>query len=117
MLREFLAQLPGQTAAAFEFRHESWLDDEVYGALRERGVALCIADSETRSTPVVTTAEYVYFRLRDEGYSDADLVKWSGVVSELGRTASDVFVYFKHEDAGKGAAFGQRLIELLGNPA
>ena len=113
VLREFLAQLPERTTAAFEFRHESWLDDEVYAALRERNVALCIADSETRSTPVVTTADYVYFRLRDEGYTEPDLERWGGVVRDLGATAGDVFVYFKHEDAGKGAAFGQRLMELL----
>jgi uncharacterized protein YecE (DUF72 family) len=113
VLREFLARLPGDTAAAFEFRHDSWLDDEVYAALRDRNVALCVADSETRSTPVLTTADYAYFRLRDEGYTDLDLVRWSGVVRDLAANVRDVFVYFKHEDAGKGAAFGQRLMELL----
>jgi uncharacterized protein YecE (DUF72 family) len=116
LLREFLAQIPAGTRAAFEFRHESWLDDEVYDALRERGAALCVADSEKRSTPVLATAPHAYFRLRDEGYTDEDLVRWSGVVRGLARTSSDVFVYFKHEDAGKGAAFGQRLIELIGQP-
>jgi uncharacterized protein YecE (DUF72 family) len=113
VLREFLAGLPAATVAAFEFRHESWLDDEVYAALRERNIALCIADSEARSTPVMATADYAYFRLRDEGYTESDLVRWSGVVRDLAANTRDVFVYFKHEDAGKGAAFGQRLMELL----
>jgi uncharacterized protein YecE (DUF72 family) len=113
VLNEFLTLLPPKTTSAFEFRHDSWLSDDVYEALRSRGVALCIADSETRETPVLTTAGHAYFRLRDEGYQDADITRWSETVSELSRTCADVFVYFKHEDEGKGAAFGQQMIERL----
>jgi len=113
VLKEFLSLLPPKTTAAFEFRNDSWLDEEVYTALRDKNVALCIADSEKRETPVITTADYAYLRLRDEGYGDEDIVKWSDRVRELGTRCSDVFVYFKHEDEGKGAAFGQRMLELL----
>jgi len=113
VLNEFLSLLPPKTTAAFEFRHDSWLDDEVYAALRARTVALCIADSETRETPVITTADYAYVRLRDEGYGDADIVRWSDIVRDLGARCREVFVYFKHEDEGKGAAFGQQMIERL----
>ena len=74
---------------------------------------LCIADSETRETPVVQTASYAYLRLRDEGYGDADIAHWTETARKLGETASDVFVYFKHEDEGKGAAFGQQMMTLL----
>ena len=41
---------------------------DVFDMLRARNLALCIADSEKMSTPVETTADYAYFRLRDEGY-------------------------------------------------
>jgi uncharacterized protein YecE (DUF72 family) len=67
LLKEFLSLLPPKTTAAFEFRNASWLDDEVYDVLRARNIALCIADSELRETPIVTTADYAYLRLRDEG--------------------------------------------------
>jgi uncharacterized protein YecE (DUF72 family) len=113
VLTEFLTLLPPKTTSAFEFRHDSWLSDDVYEALRLRGVALCIADSETRETPLLTTAGHAYLRLRDEGYQDADIIRWSETVRELSRTCSAVFVYFKHEDEGKGAAFGQQMIEHL----
>ena len=63
----FLNDLPPGAKAAFEFRHPSWFDDEVVGRLRQRNLALCIADSEKLSTPVHITADYAYFRLRDEG--------------------------------------------------
>jgi uncharacterized protein YecE (DUF72 family) len=114
LLKEFLALLPPKTTAAFEFRNASWLDDEVYDVLRARNIALCIADSELRETPIVTTADYAYLRLRDEGYGDGDIAKWTETAKQLGETAKDVFVYFKHEDEGKGAAFGQQMMHLLG---
>ena len=114
LLKEFLALLPPKTTAAFEFRNASWLDDEVFDTLRARNLALCIADSETRETPIVTTADYAYLRLRDEGYGDAEIAQWTDTAKKLAVTAKDVFVYFKHEDEGKGAAFGQQMMALLG---
>ena len=69
MLDGFLALLPDRHCAAFEFRHASWMDAEVFARLRARNLALCIADSEKFSTPLEITADYGYFRLRDEGYT------------------------------------------------
>ena len=114
LLNEFLALLPPRTTAAFEFRNASWLEDDVFDALRARNLALCIADSETRDTPIVSTADYAYLRLRDEGYGDAEIAQWTATAKQLAERASDVFVYFKHEDEGKGAAFGQQMMQLLG---
>ena len=115
LLNEFLSLLPPKTIAAFEFRHASWLDDEVYAALRARNIALCIADSEARQTPAITTADYAYLRLRDEGYGEAEITRWTETAKQLSATSTDVFVYFKHEDEGKGAAFGQQMMRLLDN--
>jgi uncharacterized protein YecE (DUF72 family) len=110
----FLGDLPPRVCGAFEFRHESWLDDEVYARLRDRNLALCIADSETRCTPIVATADYAYLRLRDEGYTDEGIARWADTVRELSAQCREVYVYFKHEDEGKGPAFGQMLMEQLG---
>jgi uncharacterized protein YecE (DUF72 family) len=109
----FLDTLPPRVCAAFEFRNDSWFDEEVYARLRARNLALCIADSEKRSTPLVTTADYAYFRLRDEGYQDADIARWSERANDLAARCKDVFVYFKHEDEGKGAVFGQQMLEQI----
>ena len=109
----FLDAFPPRVTAAFEFRHESWLDDEVYGRLRARNLALCIADSEKLSTPVEMTADYAYFRLRDEGYTPDDIARWAEVIREKTSAMSDVFVYFKHEESGKGPEFGKLLMQHL----
>lgn len=109
----FLETLPPRVCAAFEFRHDSWLDEEVYARLRRRNLALCIADSEKRSTPVMATADYAYLRLRDEGYTPQHIVEWAEHVRELAARCNDVYVYFKHEDEGKGPEFGRLLKEQL----
>jgi uncharacterized protein YecE (DUF72 family) len=100
--------------AAFEFRHDSWLDDEVFDRLRARNPALCVADSETRSTPAIAIADYAYLRLRDEGYTEQDIQAWADRVRELETSCNEeVFVYFKHEDEGKGPYFGSLLKDFL----
>jgi uncharacterized protein YecE (DUF72 family) len=113
-LAGLLALLPPDLPCAFEFRHESWLDEELYERLRAHNAALCIADSEKLSTPVVATADWGYLRLRDEGYGEADLARWADVVREHAGHWRDTYVYFKHEESGIGPAFARRLGELLG---
>lgn len=113
LLEAFLDAFPPRVCAAFEFRHASWLDDEVYERLRVRNLALCVADSEKLSTPVEMTADYAYFRLRDEGYAADDIARWADAIREKTSGCRDVFVYFKHEESGKGPEFGKMLMERL----
>jgi uncharacterized protein YecE (DUF72 family) len=113
VLDGFLGLLPEGTCAAFEFRHASWMDPEVFARLRARDLALCVADSEKFSTPVEITARYGYFRLRDEGYKPEDLARWARVIRERAAHCSDVFVYFKHEESGTGPQFAKILLEAL----
>jgi uncharacterized protein YecE (DUF72 family) len=110
----FLAELPPKVTAAFEFRHASWLDEEIFARLRDRNLALCVADSEKLSTPVRITADYAYFRLRDEGYTAEDLARWADTIRTRTASCGDVFVYFKHEEAGKGPEFCRVLLDALG---
>jgi uncharacterized protein YecE (DUF72 family) len=110
----FLDDLPPGARAAFEFRHLSWLDDEVVARLRQRNLALCIADSEKMSTPVHITADYAYFRLRDEGYTADDITRWADTIARETVHCRDVFVYFKHEEEGKGPEFARLLMDRLG---
>ncbi len=113
-LATLLFQLPPKVPAAFEFRNASWLDDAVYERLRARNLALCIADTGDKTTPLVETADYGYFRLRDEGYQAADIDKWAAEIEARASRWRETFVYFKHEDEGKGPEFGQALMRRLG---
>jgi uncharacterized protein YecE (DUF72 family) len=113
LLDAFLEELPRQAPAAFEFRHASWLADAVYERLAARNFALCVADSEKMSTPVRVTADFAYFRLRDEGYTTDDIARWAETIVRETAACRDVFVYFKHEEEGKGPEFGRLLVELF----
>jgi uncharacterized protein YecE (DUF72 family) len=115
LLEDFLAQLPPGLCAAFEFRHASWMDPEVFARLRAKDLALCVADSEKFNTPVEITARYGYFRLRDEGYTPEDIRRWAETIRSSAAACQDVFVYFKHEEAGKGPQFARLLLEALGS--
>ena len=112
VLETFLEELPQGIWGAFEFRHISWHDEAVYERLRRRGLALCIADSDRMTTPVVPTARYGYFRLRDEGYQETDITRWAQAIAGQPQW-DDVFVYFKHEEQGKGPALAKMLMERL----
>lgn len=113
----FLADLPPRAPAAFEFRHASWFEDDVLERLRSQNLALCVSDSEKISAPVSVTADYAYFRLRDEGYTTDDISRWADTIARETEACRDVFVYFKHEDEGKGPEFAHLLIERLGAAA
>jgi len=105
-LREFLQLLPAPVGgrpsllAAFEFRHATWFDDEVYAALSERGAALCLAEDDELETPFVPTASWGYLRLRKTEYDDTAVAEKAAAASRA--PWADAFVYFKHEEEGKG---------------
>jgi uncharacterized protein YecE (DUF72 family) len=113
VLDAFLEQMPSGLAAAFEFRNASWFADDVYARLKARNLALCIADTADATTPLVPTADYGYFRLRDEGYREPDIREWAETIRQHARDWRDVFVYFKHEAEGRGAEFAQLLARVI----
>ena len=106
-LRDFLQLLPEGHRAAFEFRHASWFDDEVYTLLQAAGAALCLSEREdSLPPPLVPTAPWGYVRLRLEQYTDADLAAWA---ERLATTPwQEVFVYFMHEPTAPGYAAALR---------
>jgi len=114
VLSAFLRELPSMRAA-FEFRHESWFEDEIFDLLRARNIALCIADTDTIATPQKITADYGYLRLRREDYIEEDVKRWSEFLRERNTNWTDAFVYFKHEESGIGPKLAKQMIELLGD--
>jgi uncharacterized protein YecE (DUF72 family) len=110
-LGDLLAMLPRDGRHAFEFRHHSWFDDDVYALLRAWNAALCVADTERGTTPLVPTADFGYCRLRDLDYTDAELSGWADRLAAAGWR--DAFVFFKHEESGTGPALAARLLAIL----
>ena len=111
-LDTFLSLVPESQRVAVEFRHPSWLDEQVYDVLRRNRAALCIAHGEQDETaPVLATASWGYARLRNVEYSDAELTRWAEQLSA--QPWDEVFVFFKHEEAGTGPRLAQRFREVF----
>ena len=110
-LRAFLAPLPPAPRVTMEFRHDSWCDDEVYALLRERDVAMCLSDTDDVTDPaalVVPTASWGYLRLRRTEYPSAMLGQWRERIEA--QPWDEAFVFFKHEDEGKGPRFAREFL-------
>lgn len=102
-LNDFLALLPPDHRAAFEFRHPSWFDDTVYEALKGAGASLCFSEREDNAPPpLVQTAPWGYVRLRLEHYSQADLAGWAERLAAIGWR--EAYAYFMHEPTAPGYA-------------
>ena len=110
-LEAFLSVLPEGAKAAFEFRHASWFEEDVFAALRARGAALCIAEDEELATPLVPTASWGYLRLRRQDYDDAAVAAWAEKVR--GQAWDDAYVFFKHEDAGSGPKLAAEFLKRV----
>ncbi len=110
-LAHLLELLPPSVRAAIEFRHASWFDDEVYAALRAKNVALCAVETEEGKTPLVPTAPFGYLRLREVEYTDAELAAWADSIRA--QPWGEAWVFFKHEDEGRGPKLAERLIARL----
>lgn len=111
-LAEFLEHVPAGTRAAFEFRHPSWLEDDVFDLLRAHDLALCIASTEEEETPLHATAGYGYLRLRKEAYEEGELEAWAERIRA--RPWTETYVFFKHEDEGTGPRLAARFMEICG---
>ena len=111
-LQAFLELLPQRWRAAFEFRHPSWYDEEVFSLLRSRDASLCVADTgEEGDPPFVVTASWGYMRLRRVAYQPGDLESWAQKVRA--QSWSEAYVFFKHEDEATGPRLAGDFIRLL----
>jgi len=109
-LQEFLKILPDDHRAAFEFRNETWFDDDVYAALKGAGASLCLSEREDNAPPpLVETAPWGYVRLRLENYSDEDLGAWARRLAATSWT--QIHVYFMHEPTAP--AYAQTLMKAF----
>jgi uncharacterized protein YecE (DUF72 family) len=109
LLKDFLALFPPGKRCAVEFRHRSWFDDETFAILREKNMALCVADTgEETDAPFTATADWGYLRLRRVEYDDDATASWKEKVS--GQNWNEAFVFFKHEEAGAAAKMAARFM-------
>lgn len=109
-LQGFLSGIPPGQRIAVEFRHASWMDDEVFATLRDHAAMLCVSDTDRNATPLILTSDHAYLRMRRTQYGDDDLKAW--VERLASQPLTRAYVYFKHEVGGLGARLARRFDEL-----
>lgn len=115
LLSDFADLLPPTSKIAFEFRHRSWFDDDLYGILRDRACAMCCSDSQNRAlSRFVATTDWGYLRLRKPNYSETELIDWAGKIGRQNWQAA--YVFFKHENAGAGPKLARYFLDLAVRP-
>ena len=113
VLEEFLGVLPRAVPSAFEFRHVSWFSDEIFNLLKSHNRALCVAETEERSTPDVVTADFCYYRYRKPTYTPDERRAMVERTREHIGQGRNVFAYFKHEETPEGAISAVELLRAM----
>ena len=102
-LESFLSTLPQGMKHVVEFRHQSWLDDEVFGILHKYNTGLCVFDMPSLSCPLVATANFAYIRfhgstgLYSSCYSDEELAGWAKRLANLATNLEAMYIYFNND--------------------
>jgi uncharacterized protein YecE (DUF72 family) len=118
-LASFLKMLPCRYAYAFEFRHKSWYDDDIFDLLRKRNVSLCLSDHHDAPSPWEVTARHVYVRGHGPGgqykdnYPDKTLRAWARDIAKWKRQRRTVFVYFDNDQKSAAPTDARRLMEMI----
>jgi len=117
-----LESVAGATRHAFEFRHQSWFTPELYEFLRQRNLALCVADAPRWPSCEEVTADFVYVRfhgshrLYSSCYSTEELRTWVEKITRWRAGGRDVFAYFNNDAQGFALQNARDLTDLLRHP-
>ena len=116
LLRDFLAILPRTVPMAFEFRHDSWFSDTTWELLKSANAALCVAETETMTTPDVVTAAFAYYRFRKPAYTGHQRRTMVDRMRQQIAEGRSVFAYFKHEETPQGALYAVEVLREVNGP-
>ena len=113
LLKDFLTVLPAVVPAAFEFRHDSWFSDATFDLLKSANRGLCVAETETRTTPDVVTGSFAYYRFRKPTYTGEERRTMGERIRQHIAESREVFAYFKHEETPQGALYAVEIIQEI----
>ena len=120
-LEAFLRMLPRRHRYAFEFRHKSWYDDDIFTVLHRHDVSLCLSDHADAPAPWEITASHVYVRGHGPGgryrdsYPARTLGRWADAIATWRTHKRNVLVYFDNDQKAAAPIDAQRLIDLIAN--
>ena len=113
-LAALLAAWPRDLPLAMEFQEASWHVDETFAALRDADAALVATDlPEDPEPPTIRrSGRFLYLRLRRADYTSVELRAWLARLEPFLADGLDAFVFFRHDDVGRGAELALELAAL-----
>lgn len=119
-LHRFLELLKGYNIRnTLEFRHESWIIEEVIELCRKYNVSLCMADWPEFIDDLPITSDFVYIRRHGEGgsystcYSEEELKKDAKRIKKYLKEGKDVFIYFNNDYNAYAVKNAQQLKSMI----
>jgi uncharacterized protein YecE (DUF72 family) len=114
-LAALLLAWPADLPLTLEFGDASWAVDEVTRAAAAAAVAICTTESPDDDEPPTLrrTAPFLYLRLRRHDYTDAELAAWAARLDPFLAAGDDAYVFFRHDDTGRGPELALALADLL----
>jgi uncharacterized protein YecE (DUF72 family) len=118
LLAAFLEVLPSQHRHAVEFRHESWLEPEVYAILRHHDVAMVNVSGDMLRAEHVATAQFVYIRFHGTtryhgSYAAPQLRPWADFIRARLGEGRDCYAYFNNDAEGHAPEDAARLLGMF----
>ena len=113
-LAGLLSAWPADLPLALEFQDPSWHVDEVFGAARDAGAAIVTTDHDVDPEPptIRRSGPFLYLRLRRADYAPDELARWLDRLEPFLADGIDAYVYFRHDEVGRGAELALELAAL-----
>jgi uncharacterized protein YecE (DUF72 family) len=118
-LEQFLAALSRKYRYTFEFRDQSWINDQTLALLTRFDCAFCVYELDGYLSPREITTDFVYIRLHGPdgpyqgSYDDQALNDWADAISSWAGKGLSVYCYFDNDEAGYAARNALQLQSLL----
>ncbi len=122
LLSEFIGTLDKSKKYAFEFRHKTWLSEDVYEILKKNNIAFCISDTPRYPYAEVITADFSYVRLHGHTklyaseYTKEQLIHYAELISENNKKGISFYVYFDNDFYGYAVKNALELKNLIQKP-
>ncbi len=121
-LETFLSYLDTNFRYAIEFRHESWLHQQIWELLENYQIAYVIVDEPRLPVNIRVTADFTYVRWHGHGqdlwynylYSVDELRPWVGWLRELSDLVDTTLGYFNNHLFGNAPLNALQMLDLLG---
>jgi uncharacterized protein YecE (DUF72 family) len=114
-LAALLSAWPSDIPVTMEFQEADWQVDATVEALAAAGVVLCLTEDPDDPEPptIRRTGDWLYLRLRRHDYEPSEIEAWADRLMPFLEAGDDAFVFFRHDDVGRGPELALGLIDAV----